>query len=415
MTPELDEGQLKALEQLQNGNILIGGVGSGKSRTGLAWYFAKVCGGQMNGKERGLKNDIVPMLWPKDLYIITTAKKRDDGEWDEEMEPFGLSTKPEKSSYKDKVKVTVDSWNNVQKYVDVKDAVFLFDEQRVVSYKTWARAFVKISKSNHWIFLTATPGDCWMDYLAIFIANGFFRTKREFEMRHVVYNRYSKYPQVDRYIDDYILQRMRDSILVNIEYQKPTERHSEVIPVEYDHESYRVLIRERWNVFENRPVENVSELCYLLRKIVNSDPSRIENVLEIAQEHPRLIIFYNFDYELDILKNADWPEGTVVREWNGHRHEEVPTDIRWVYLVQYAAGAEGWNCTTTDSMLFYSPSYSYKATEQAMGRIDRRNTPFHDLYYYSFRSMAPIDIAISRALKRKRNFNESVFFKSRKS
>ena len=415
MTPELDEGQLKALEQLQNGNILIGGVGSGKSRTGLAWYFTKVCGGQMNGKERGLKNDIVPMLWPKDLYIITTAKKRDDGEWDEEMEPFGLSTNPEKSSYKDKVKVTVDSWNNVQKYIDVKDAVFLFDEQRVVSYKTWARAFVKISKSNHWIFLTATPGDCWMDYLAIFIANGFFRTKREFEMRHVVYNRYSKYPQVDRYIDDYILQRMRDSILVNIEYQKPTERHSEVIPVEYDRESYRVLMRERWNVFENRPVENVSELCYLLRKIVNSDPSRIENVLEIAQEHPRLIIFYNFDYELDILKNADWPEGTVVREWNGHRHEEVPTDVRWVYLVQYAAGAEGWNCTTTDSMLFYSPSYSYKATEQAMGRIDRRNTPFHDLYYYSFRSMAPIDIAISRALKRKRNFNESVFFKSRKS
>ena len=415
MTPELDEGQLKALEQLQNGNILIGGVGSGKSRTGLAWYFTKVCGGQMNGKERGLKNDIVPMLWPKDLYIITTAKKRDDGEWDEEMEPFGLSTNPEKSYYKDNVKVTVDSWNNVQKYVDVKDAVFLFDEQRVVSYKTWARAFVKISKSNHWIFLTATPGDCWMDYLAIFIANGFFRTKRDFEMRHVVYNRYSKYPQVDRYIDDYILKRMRDSILVNIEYQKPTERHSEVIPVEYDRESYRVLMRERWNIFENRPVENISELCYLLRKIVNSDPSRIENVLEIAQEHPRLIIFYNFDYELDILKNADWPEGTVVREWNGHRHEEVPTDIRWVYLVQYASGAEGWNCTTTDSMLFYSPSYSYKATEQAMGRIDRRNTPYHDLYYYSFKSMAPIDIAISRALKRKQNFNESVFFKSRKS
>ena len=415
MTPELDEGQLKALEQLQNGNILIGGVGSGKSRTGLSWYFTKVCGGQMNGKERGLKNDIVPMLWPKDLYIITTAKKRDDGEWDEEMEPFGLSTNPEKSSYKDKVKVTVDSWNNVQKYVEVKDAVFLFDEQRVVSYKAWARAFVKISKSNHWIFLTATPGDCWMDYLAIFIANGFFRTKRDFEMRHVVYNRYSKYPQVDRYIDDYILKRMRDSILVNIEYQKPTERHSEVIPVEYDRESYRVLMRERWNIFENRPVENISELCYLLRKIVNSDPSRIENVLEIAQEHPRLIIFYNFDYELDILKNADWPKGTVVREWNGHRHEEVPTDIRWVYLVQYAAGAEGWNCTTTDSMLFYSPSYSYKATEQAMGRIDRRNTPYHDLYYYSFRSMAPIDIAISRALKRKQNFNESVFFKSRKS
>lgn len=412
MTPELDEGQLKALEQLKNGNILNGGVGSGKSRTGLAWYFTKVCGGQIDGKRHGMKNDIVPMLWPKDLYIITTAKKRDNGEWDDEMEPFGLSTDPEKSWYKDKIKVVVDSWNNIQKYIDVKDAVFLFDEQRVVGYRTWSKTFIYIAKSNHWIFLTATPGDCWMDYLSIFIANGFFRNKRDFEMRHVIYNRYSKYPQVDRYVDDYILKRMRDSILVNIDYTKPTERHSEVIPVEFDRESYKLLMRDRWNIFEDRPIENVSELCYLLRKVVNSHPSRIEGVLDIAEEHPRLIIFYNFDYELDILKNAEWKEGTVVKEWNGHRHDELPTGARWVYLVQYAAGAEGWNCTTTDSMIFYSPSYSYKATEQAMGRIDRRNTAYHDLYYYSFRSFAPIDIAISRALKRKKNFNESVFFKS---
>lgn len=415
MTPELDEGQLKALEQLKNGNILCGGVGSGKSRTGLAWYFTKVCGGQINGKERGLKNDLVPMLWPKDLYIITTAKKRDDEEWEDEMEAFGLSSDPEKSYYGDKVKVVVDSWNNIKKYVNVKDAVFLFDEQRVVSYKEWAKTFIYISKSNNWIFLTATPGDCWMDYLAIFIANGFFKHKHDFEMRHVIYSRYSKYPQVDRYIDEYILNRMRDSILVNIEYQKSTERHSEVIPVIFDRESYRTLMRERWNVFEERPIENVSELCYLLRKIVNSDPSRIKMVLAITEEHPRVIIFYNFDYELDILKEADWTDGTVVREWNGHRHEEIPDSERWVYLVQYTAGAEGWNCTTTDTMIFYSPSYSYKATEQAMGRIDRRNTPFHDLYYYSFRSTAPIDIAISRALKRKKNFNESVFFKSHNS
>lgn len=415
MYPELDEGQQEALSKLKNGNILCGGVGSGKSRTGLAYYFCKVCGGQMDGKKHGLKNDLVPMLWPKDLYIITTAKKRDKGEWDDELLPFGISSDPEKSSYGDKVKVTVDSWNNIKKYVDIRDAFFLFDEQRVVGYGAWSKAFIKIAKMNSWIFLSATPGDCWMDYLSIFIANGFYKNKRDFEYRHVIYSRYTKYPQVDRYVDDYILTRLRDSILVNIAYDKPTERHIEERLVDYDKVAYRQIMKDRWNIFENKPIENVSELCYLLRKTVNADPSRIEQVLDISKEHPRLIVFYNFNYELDILKAADWPEGTIVREWNGFHHEEIPNAERWVYLVQYAAGAEGWNCITTDTILFYSQSYSYKMTEQAMGRIDRRNTPYRDLYYYKFRTLAPIDVAISRALKRKKNFNESMFFRARNS
>lgn len=408
MTPELDEGQVKALSKLQNGNILCGGVGSGKSRTGLAYYYTKVCGGQIDGKKRGLKEDLSPMLWPKDLYIITTAKKRDKGEWADELAPFGLSVDGEKP------KIVVDSWNNIKKYMDVRDAFFLFDEQRVVGYGAWSKAFIRIARSNGWIFLTATPGDCWMDYLSIFIANGFYRNKRDFENRHVIYSRYTKYPQVDRYVDDYILTRLRDSILVNIEYEKPTERHMDIRLVSYDREAYRALMRDRWNVFENKPIENISELCYLLRKTVNADPSRIEMTTLIAGEHPRLIIFYNFDYELDILRNAVWPEGTVIKEWNGHRHEEIPDSKRWIYLVQYAAGAEGWNCITTNALLFYSQSYSYKMTEQAMGRIDRRNTPFKDLYYYSFKTTAPIDVAIGRALKRKKNFNESMFFRSKK-
>ena len=408
MAPELDEGQRKALSKLKNGNILCGGVGSGKSRTGLAFYFCKVCGGQLNGRERGFEEDLVPMVWPKDLYIITTAKKRDKGEWAEELAPFGLSMESEKP------KIVVDSWNNIKKYIDIRDAFFLFDEQRVVGYGAWSRSFIKIARFNSWIFLTATPGDCWMDYLSIFIANGFYKNKRDFENRHVIYSRYTKYPQVDRYIDDYQLARLRDSILVNIEYEKPTERHMDIRTVSYDREAYRSLMRDRWNVYENKPVESISELCFLLRKIVNSDPSRIAAVLDIAKEFPRLIIFYGFNYELDILRNASWPEGTVIKEWNGSKHEEIPDSERWVYLVQYRAGAEGWNCIKTNALMFYSQDYSYKTTEQAMGRIDRRNTPYKDLYYFNFKTTAPIDVAIGRALKRKKNFNESMFFRSRK-
>ena len=408
MQPELDEGQQKALSVLKNGNILCGGVGSGKSRTGLAYWYTKVCGGQIDGKKRGLSKDLSPMLWPKDLYIITTAKKRDNNEWNDELLPFELSINSKKP------KIVVDSWNNIKKYIDIRDAFFLFDEQRVVGYGAWSKAFIKIAKANGWIFLSATPGDCWMDYLSIFIANGFYRNKRDFENRHVIYSRYTKYPQVDRYVDDYILTRLRDSILVNIDYTKPTERHMDIRLVSYDRETYRALMRDRWNVFDEKPIENISELCYLLRKTVNADPSRIAMILEIAKERPRLIIFYGFNYELDILRNADWPEGTVIAEWNGQKHEEVPNTERWVYLVQYRAGAEGWNCITTNAMIFYSQDYSYKTMEQAMGRIDRRNTPFKDLYYYSFKTTAPIDVAIGRALKRKKNFNESMFFRSKK-
>lgn len=412
MNPKLDEGQIKALKQLRNGNILCGGVGSGKSRTGLAYYFCKVCGGQINGKARGLEQDQVPMITPKDLYIITTAKKRDKREWEDELNAFLLSTNPEVCYYGDRIKVVVDSWNNIGKYIQVKNAFFLFDEQRVVGYGAWSKAFIRISQNNQWIFLTATPGDVWMDYLSIFIANGFFRNKTDFENRHVIYKRYTRYKQVDKYYDDYILACMRDSILVNIEYEKPTERHKLDILVSYDQQLYKTVMTTRWNFDEDRPIQSVSEFAYILRRIVNSDPSRITEVIKISEQHPRLIIFYNFDYELDILRKAEWPPGTVAKEYNGHKHEEIPDTERWVYFVQYAAGAEGWNCISTNALLFYSQSYSYKMTEQAMGRIDRRNTPYKDLYYYSFRTHAPIDVAISRALKRKKKFNESIFFKS---
>lgn len=410
---EFDEGQKKALAQLRNGNILCGGVGSGKSRTGLAYYYCTVCGGRIDGRTRGLNNDVTPMLRPKNLFIITTAKKRDEGDWDKEMEPFGLSTKPDKNKYCGQIVVVVDSWNNIQKYVDVTDSFFLFDEQRVVGYKAWSMAFIKISKANQWIFLTATPGDCWMDYLSIFIANGFFKNKRDFENRHVIYSRYSKYPKIDDYKDEQFLTRLRDSILVNIECARHTERHMEIREVQYSRDEYLTLMKRRWNVYEGKPVENVSELCYLLRKTVNAHPSRIEALLEIVKEHPRVIVFYNFDYELDILRSASWPDGTILKEWNGWKHESVPDGERWAYLVQYSAGAEGWNCITTDTLIFYSQSYSYKMTEQAMGRIDRRNTPYHDLYYYRFYTRAPIDVAITRALKKKKNFNESMFFSKR--
>ena len=400
---QLYEHQEKAIRQMKNGCILCGGVGSGKSRTALAYYYLSE-GGEIGGLE------YIPMGDPpKDLYIITTARKRDQFEWESELSHFLLSTDHETNLYSNKV--VVDSWNNIGKYTDVKGAFFIFDEQRLVGSGAWVKAFYRIAKTNEWIMLSATPGDTWTDYIPVFIANGFYKNKTQFIEDHIVYSRFSKYPKVDRYLSTGKLIRLRNSILVDMEFERKTLSHHEDIYVPYDIGLYKDTIKNRWDPYENKPIKNASRLCYILRKIVNSDVSRIVALMEILEKTPRAIIFYNFDYELDILKNLAYGSGVEVAEWNGHVHQPVPDSDRWIYLVQYTAGAEGWNCIKTDTIIFYSQNYSYKIMHQSAGRIDRLNTPYDNLFYYHLKSRSGIDLAISRALKEKRKFNAERFVK----
>lgn len=389
--------QEEAIEKLRTGSILCGGVGSGKSRTAIAYFF-KQCGGR-------LYDEIPHVCFPKDLYIITTARKRDTLEWDKEFSIFSLSKDPDCSL--GGIRVTVDSWNNIAKYEEVSNAFFIFDEQRVVGYGAWTKSFLKITRSNEWILLSATPGDTWTDYIPVFIANGFYKNKTEFTRRHCVYDRFAKYPKIDRYLETGILSKHRDSILVNMPYRKDTNHNVKVIKVGYDKELMDSVIKRRWDPFMNNPIKNASEYCYISRRIANTDLSRLDEVKKILADKKRVIIFYNFDYELHILRTlSDLAE---VAEWNGHKHEQIPKSDSWAYLVQYTAGAEGWNCIETDTIIFYSQNYSYKIMLQSSGRIDRLNTPYSDLYYYVLRCSAPIDISVSRALKGKKSFNEASF------
>lgn len=394
MSVDLYPHQLEAIEKIKNGSILCGSVGTGKSRTALAYYL-KDCGGSVPINSKGSWGD---MKSPRDLYIITTAKKRDDEEWIGECVPFNFKTK-----------ITVDSWNNIKKYSNVYDSFFIFDEQRVVGKGAWVKAFLKIARKNRWILLSATPGDTWSDYIPVFIANGFYRNKTEFNAEHCVFNPYVKYPKIDRYINTAILTHYRNQILVNMYYQKKTVPHHIRKTVEYNKQLYLKVFRDRWNPYDECPIQETGKLCYLMRKVVNLDQTRIDAVKELIEEHPRSIIFYNYDYELDVLREVAEDLNVVSAEWNGQKHEDVPTCERWVYLVQYNAGSEGWNCVTTDTTIFYSQTYSYRMSVQAAGRIDRLNTKYKDLYFYHLRSMAPIDIAISRSLNNKRNFNEKAF------
>jgi hypothetical protein len=402
MDVSLYDYQIAAINKLRTGSILQGGVGSGKSRTAIAYYFIKSCGGSIKINGEG---EFSEMTKPKDLYIITTAKKRDSQEWQRECAPFILSTNPELSI--NGVKVVIDSWNNISKYISVKNAFFLFDEQRLVGSGTWVKAFIRISKFNDWILLTATPGDVWTDFIPVFVANGFYKNKSEFLRTHAVYSRFAKYPKIEKFIDTNRLYKYRDQITVKMEYKRNTSTHDIFITVPFDKDNMDKVVLKRWNIFKERPIQAAGELCYVMRRVANEDPSRLEEVKELIKYHPKVIIFYNFDYELEILRALDIPIG----EWNGHKHDAIPKTKTWAYLVQYSAGAEGWNCIETDVTIFYSQNYSYKIMVQAAGRIDRLNTPYSDLYYYHLRSNSAIDLAITKALKAKKNFNVNKFIK----
>ena len=406
MSVGLYDYQIDAVNRMKNGCILCGGVGSGKSRTALAYYYL-----QNDGDPACLagESEYIQMSDPpRDLYIITTPHKRDTCEWLGDMAPFLISTNPDCTPYKHKV--VIDSWNNIKKYSNVYGAFFIFDEQRVVGKGAWVKAFLKIAKKNQWILLSATPGDTWSDYIPVFVANGFYKNRTEFNDKHVVWSRFSKYPKIDKYIDTGILLKHRNDILIDMDFKRDTVQHNEDVFVTYDVSAYKDITKTRWNPYEDKPIENASEFCYLLRKLVNSDESRQVAVLEILEKHPRAIIFYNYNYERDILKNLYYGDDVEVAEWNGWAHEPIPTSDKWVYLVQYTAGAEGWNCITTDTIIFYSQNYSYKVLVQSKGRIDRLNTPYKDLYYYHIRSRSGIDLAITRALNNKKKFNETGFY-----
>lgn len=399
MNTELYPHQLEALKKMHNGCILCGGVGSGKSRTALAYVYICELGGSLRINNVGVYTK--PEI-PKDIYIITTAKKRDTHEWDQEVAYFCLPND---------IKVTIDSWNNIQKYKNVIGAVFIFDEQRVVGSGAWVKTFLKITKKNHWLLLSATPGDKWEDYIPVFLANGFYRSRSQFKAEHVVFKPYLKFPVVDHYVGTKRLKYYADQVLVTMEFERDTVRHSIDILCDYDKDKYKRVMKDRWNIYDNEPIDEMGKLCYLLRRVSNDNTSRYSKLKNLALEHKKLIVFYNFTYELEALRKLFKSIGYSIGEWNGELHTEVPTGKTWAYLCQYTAACEGWNCISTDTMVFFSQNYSYKITEQASGRIDRLNTPFKELYYYHLRSTSPIDLAIKRALTQKRTFNEKIFMK----
>lgn len=358
-------------------------MGSGKTATILGYYCQKET--------------------PRDIYVITTAKKRDSLDWEAEAAHFLISSDDSLKPITPHGVLTVDSWNNLWKYRDVKDAFFVFDEQRLVGTGKWVTNFLKIAKKNHWVLLSATPGDSWMDYAPLFLANGFYKNFTDFKHQHVLYEPFIKYPKIRRYLNEQRLEMLRNDMLVEMPYEQESKREINWLPVACDEEALREVVLVRRNPYTGEPIMDAAELWRVMRQIVNTDPSRMEMLEKFRRIHGKIIVFYTFNYELDILR--DLYDVTNVGEWNGHRKTPIPDTDEWVYLVQYVSGAEGWNCTETNAMFMWSLTYSYKVFMQALGRIDRMTTEFPVLYYYIPVSNSLVDRAIKAALIEKRNFN----------
>lgn len=402
----LAQHQIDALKKMHNGCILRGDVGSGKSRTALAYYYFKVCKGTVPVNGEGSLGE---MKTPRDLFIITTAKKRDDLSWLEEASEYYITE--DVAHNPSNIRITIDSWNNIKKYTKVVGAFFIFDEQRLVGSGTWVKAFYNIARKNQWILLSATPGDTWKDYIPVFVANGFYKHKTQFNNEHAIFSPYIR-GKIDGYVNTGKLVKYRNQILVNMKDKREAVEHHIEVVCQYNKEIYRTIKKDRWDPYEKKPIEETGKLCYLERRVANEDASRITEMTKLLEDNHRAIIFYNFDYELEILRQLCTNMCIPFNEWNGHRHEPVPDGDEWAYLVQYSAGCEAWNCITTNVIIFYSQNYSYKVMTQSAGRINRMNTPYKDLYYYHLRSYAPIDIGIKRALALKKNFNEKSYINS---
>ena len=372
---ELRPHQEDALSRLRSGSVLNGGVGSGKSIVALEFW------------KRNYSH--LP------LVVITTAQKRDVGEWLKDADLVEIA-----------IPILIDSWNNIYKYTNISGSFFIFDEDRVTGGGLWAKSFIRLAKQNEWVMLSATPGDCWLDYLPLFLAHGWYKNKTEFMQKHVRLCPWVKYPKVDHYENVEVLFDLRNAILCDMDFPRHTKQHHIYVPVPYDEPVYSEAIKTRFDPFKNRPCQDISAVCTLLRKIVYSDIRRLDALTEILNKHPKLIVFYNYDFELDRLRGYAITAGIIEAEWNGHRHQPIPDSESWLYLVQYNAGKEGWNCTDTDAMVFYSSSYSNKTMVQAAGRIDRLTTAYSDLYYYHLTAGSTIENAIETALKEKRIFNE---------
>ncbi|MBL0992197.1 MAG: DEAD/DEAH box helicase [Escherichia coli] len=393
---KLFDYQKEAIENFESKPLNLSDVGTGKSYMSIGSYVKSEC---------------------SKLLIICLAPKVND--FVEDSEIFNLNvtalnkgTKKNKELLSESNLVAISfesSWRltELNKWVD-KDTFIIIDESHKVSVsKSKVTKFVMgLSKRAKYNYLcTATPvsnGKLENWYPQLFISNVFRKPKKEFEQLFVIKQMRQmgsmRFMQITGYRNEHLLEQMIDE--ASVKYK----RDKGYLPEDYVYKTkkpamYNKLKKSRLYKDDNDlrvELDNSSKLFNSLRQVshgflngiskqVSKEPfERLDAILE-THNNERVVIFYNYKWEAEMLKQLLDKLKRPYGEYNGSVKDLKPfkNNDNGVVLAQYKSASTGINdFVISNVMVFNSMPLSSTEYLQAKGRTDRHGQDKTPLYYH---------------------------------
>lgn len=144
------------------------------------------------------------------------------------------------------------------------------------------------------------------------------------------------------------------------------------------------------------------------RQLCNSKDKQQAFIDLINSINDRVVVFYNFDSELDTLKTL--VKDRPIAEVNGHTNTEqiYHDNDNCVLFVQYQAGARGLNLQDGNKIIYYSLTLSSDLFEQSKKRIHRIGTKY-PCFYWILQTKDSVEESIYKSLNRQEDYNEELF------
>lgn len=147
------------------------------------------------------------------------------------------------------------------------------------------------------------------------------------------------------------------------------------------------------------------------------DNGKIDKILELAEEFPRMIVFCKFRAQIDAIEEAVHKAGHRtfvlhgdIQDRGGLLHA-AQNSKEYVFICQAQVSA-GWELPECPVMVFASRTYSWVDYEQAKGRIQRANNIKKNLYI-NLVVRGGVDEAVDKALANKQDFDDHLYAQKR--
>lgn len=359
--------------------------------------------------------------YPLDLIIIAPAVKVKEGGWDREIKFVFNELGLEMPKYE------VVSYSKLKKYV-AKKGHYIFDECHYIKNSTSLRG--KISKelvkkyATCFSLLSATPASKWEEWCNYFILWGICKNKTEFYKRYVVMGR-QRYGSIEfntvvgyqntELLKEHIKRRTSKKYTVNDMVEMPDliEQYIEFkCSSEYKKIKNDRIMESNGSIIK---LDTISKLYSTLRQQANiTDKLEYLEYIINSNEEDNVLIFYNFNYEKDMIINylkskkikVDYIINGVTKNYPIKENFELINNT--VTLVQIQAGGTGIELTYINKVVYFSPTYSYQDYIQSIGRA-YRNGQENKVLVYKFKVLNSIETDIWECLERKEDFNERLY------